>query len=204
MVSRSVNRAHDKLPLARIHVSFDVHDIAELEIISPRQVDSDDAGVALALESFELIFVNDKFGIEVEERIRIGGQTREKLILIDVDSREPYCVGDSLYARDLRDPVLVGQGKRKDERHSVACNQSIRRRRVNASVPCRHHGAQESKRHHSDAHTENCQQATQFVAQRVAKKKPYQLQDALLRRARLYPKYAPTAPFPPHADRESP
>ena len=57
----------------------------------------------------------------------------------------------------------------------MAGNQSIRRGRLDPRMPGGNDSAQQYKRHHGNAYTENREQAPQLVAQGVAQKKSNEL-----------------------------
>ena len=168
LVARLINAAHDELPLARINVAFHGHDVADLEIVPVGDVDADDAGVALALERFELLGRNDKFRIDVEKRIGIDRQAREKLILVDINAGKPDGISDLVDARHLGNAIAISERQRKNKRDRVARDQAVRRRGLDPRIPSSDHGLEQSECHHRDADADDREQASKFVAQGIA------------------------------------
>ncbi len=78
------------------------------------------AGVALALERFELIALDQKFRINVEKSIGIDRQAREELVLVDVNTGEPNRVSHFIDTGHLCDAIAVGERQGKYERNRVA------------------------------------------------------------------------------------
>ncbi len=58
LIPGAVDRAHHERPLTGINIAVEIHDVADFKIVAARQVDADDAAVALALEGVELLLVN--------------------------------------------------------------------------------------------------------------------------------------------------
>ena len=115
LIARIVYPAHDKIPLSGINIALHRHNIPDLEIVAFGDVDPDDAGVAFALESFELVALDQELGVDIKKTIRIDGQTGEKLILIDVHTGKPNRVSNFIDARYLRDAVAVSQRQRENK-----------------------------------------------------------------------------------------
>ena len=160
-----------------INVAFHGHDVADLEIVPVGDVDADDRGVALALERFELLALDDKFRIDVEKRIGIDRQAREKLILVDIHAGKPDRVSDFIDARHLGDAIAISERQRKNKRDRVARDQAVRRRGLDSRIPSRDHRLQQSESHHRDADADDREQASQLVAQSIAQQKSQKFHD---------------------------
>ncbi len=152
MIARLVDTAHDKFPLAGINVAFHGHHVADFEIVPVGDVDADNRGVAVALECFELIALDQKFRIDVKKRIGIHGQAREELVLVDVHAGEPHRVSHFVDAGHLRDAIPIGERQGKDEGNRVAGDQPVRRRGLDTGVPGSHHRLQQRKGHDRNTH----------------------------------------------------
>src|SRR4030095_13663211 len=155
LVSRLINSSNDKLPSAWIYITLHRHDITEFEVVSLRDINTDNGGVALTLKDFELIFFDKKFRIDIEKRCCIASQSCKELLVVDVDTGKPGGVGNFLYPWHLSDTVAVRQWQRKNKGDGMPGNQSICCGRLYPRAPRRTHGSQQGKRHHGNAYPEN-------------------------------------------------
>ena len=115
LIPRLVNAADDELPLSGIDVSLNEHNVAQVEIIAARDIDTDDAGIALPFESFELFAFDNELGINIEKRFGVHRQTSKKLVFIDIDAGKPTRVSDFVDAAHLSNAVSICQRQRKNE-----------------------------------------------------------------------------------------
>src|SRR5690349_5000496 len=91
-IAAGVDPPHHKLPRPGVDVAFHRDHVAQFEAVLPRQLATDDAGVALLLKCVQLVRRDLKLGIEGEVRARVdreAGPEVLEVVRVSVHAPEP-------------------------------------------------------------------------------------------------------------------
>src|SRR5215467_10319244 len=69
LISWLADSPDHKLPPAGINIAVDGHNVAQLEVISIGNIDTNDGGVTLSFKAFKLLPLDNELGIDIEKAL---------------------------------------------------------------------------------------------------------------------------------------
>src|SRR5262249_18457132 len=119
-----------------------------------------------------LIVGNLKFRVYLTVIFHVDYKLGKEILLILVDAAEPVIVSDSLDARNSRDFVVVGDGHKVHQAHSVDHDQPVGAGNFDAAIKGAPHDGQKRKENQGDCKRPDGQNQANLFAKQICKNQP--------------------------------